>query len=213
MRRAIVVGGSLGGLFAACMLHRSGWDVIVARAGRGAACRARRRARRASADAARGCSPPAPASTARVGIAIGGRAALARDGSIAAEIAMPQFCTSWARLYSLLSDVFPEERVRRGVGARRLRAGRGRRHRRLVGRDEPPRRRARRRRRRSLDRAPAAPARRRARLCRLYRLARHGRGRRAVAGDACGAFPSLRLGADPTASTSSATPFRAPTTT
>jgi len=29
MRRAIVVGGSLGGLFAACMLLRSGWDVVV----------------------------------------------------------------------------------------------------------------------------------------------------------------------------------------
>jgi 2-polyprenyl-6-methoxyphenol hydroxylase-like FAD-dependent oxidoreductase len=28
---------------------------------------------------------------------------------------MPQFCTSWARLYTLLSDVFPEERIRRGV--------------------------------------------------------------------------------------------------
>ena len=28
---------------------------------------------------------------------------------------MPQFCTSWARLYSLLSDTFPEARVRRGV--------------------------------------------------------------------------------------------------
>ena len=31
------------------------------------------------------------------------------------EIAMPQFCTSWARLYALLSDAFPEERIRRGV--------------------------------------------------------------------------------------------------
>ena len=29
---------------------------------------------------------------------------------------MPQLCTSWARLYTLLTDVFPAERVRRGVG-------------------------------------------------------------------------------------------------
>ncbi|MBV9219665.1 MAG: FAD-dependent oxidoreductase, partial [Methylobacteriaceae bacterium] len=29
MRRALIVGGSLGGLFAGCMLMRSGWDTTV----------------------------------------------------------------------------------------------------------------------------------------------------------------------------------------
>lgn len=114
MRRAIVVGGSLGGLFAACMLLRSGWDVVVIE---------RAKVRLAGRGAGLGVHPPmlegllhagAHVDTT-VGVAIGGRAVLARDGSIAAEIAMPQFCTSWARLYSMLSDVFPEEHVRRGV--------------------------------------------------------------------------------------------------
>ena len=50
-----------------------------------------------------------------IGVAVGGRTAFARDGSIAGELHMPQFCTSWARLYSVLSAAFPEERVRRGV--------------------------------------------------------------------------------------------------
>jgi 2-polyprenyl-6-methoxyphenol hydroxylase-like FAD-dependent oxidoreductase len=114
MPRAIVVGGSLGGLFAACMLRRAGWDVLVVERAEG---------RLAGRGAGLGVHPPmlegllhAGAKVdASVGIAIGGRAVLARDGSIAAEIAMPQFCTSWARLYSLLSDAFPEERIRRGA--------------------------------------------------------------------------------------------------
>ena len=29
MRRALIAGGSLGGLLAANMLHRAGWDVLV----------------------------------------------------------------------------------------------------------------------------------------------------------------------------------------
>jgi 2-polyprenyl-6-methoxyphenol hydroxylase-like FAD-dependent oxidoreductase len=28
-RRAIIAGGSIGGLFAALFLHRAGWDVVV----------------------------------------------------------------------------------------------------------------------------------------------------------------------------------------
>jgi len=114
MHNAIVVGGSLGGLYAACMLRRSGWDVVVVE---------RAQARLEGRGAGLGVHPPmlegllaAGAHVdATVGVAIGGRAAFARDGSIEAEIAMPQFCTSWARLYSMLSDVFPEERIRRGA--------------------------------------------------------------------------------------------------
>ena len=114
MRRAIVIGGSLGGLFAACMLRRSGWDVVVVERSAG---------RLTGRGAGLGVHPPmleglvsAGAHVdATVGVAIGGRAAIARDGSISAEIVMPQFCTSWARLYTLLSDAFPEECVRRGM--------------------------------------------------------------------------------------------------
>ena len=114
MRRAIVVGGSLGGLFAACMLLRSGWDVVVLE---------RAEAKLVGRGAGLGVHPPmlegllhAGARVDKhVGVAIGGRAVLARDGSVAAEIAMPQFCTSWARLYTMLSEAFPGERVCRGI--------------------------------------------------------------------------------------------------
>jgi 2-polyprenyl-6-methoxyphenol hydroxylase-like FAD-dependent oxidoreductase len=114
MRRAIVVGGSLGGLFAACMLLRSGWDAVVIEraegklAGRGAGLGVHR-------SMLEGLLHAGAQVDATVGVAIGGRAVLARDGSIVAEIQMPQFCTSWARLYKMLSDVFPDERVCRGV--------------------------------------------------------------------------------------------------
>jgi 2-polyprenyl-6-methoxyphenol hydroxylase-like FAD-dependent oxidoreductase len=114
MRRAIVIGGSLGGLFAGNTLLRSGWNVIIIERSKG---------RLEGRGAGLGVHPPmlqgllaAGAEVdGSVGIAVGGRTAFARDGSIAGEIRMPQFCTSWARLYSMLSAAFPEERIRRGV--------------------------------------------------------------------------------------------------
>ncbi len=115
MRRAIVVGGSLGGLSAACTLLRSGWDVTVLErskgrlAGRGAGLGVH-------PAMLRGLLAAGAEVDASVGVAVGGRTAFNPDGSIAGELPMPQLCTSWARLYTLLSDVFPEERVRRGVG-------------------------------------------------------------------------------------------------
>jgi len=96
------------------MLFRSGWDVVVIEraegrlAGRGAGLGVH-------APMLEGLLHAGAHVDGTVGVAVGGRAVLARDGSIAAEIAMPQFCTSWARLYSMLSDVFPEEQVHRGV--------------------------------------------------------------------------------------------------
>lgn len=114
MRRAIVVGGSLGGLFAGCMIRQRGWDVVIVE---------RTEGRLAGRGAGLGVHPSMLEGLLRagakvdgtVGVAIGVRAVLARDGGIAAEMAMPQLCTSWARLHSLLSNVFPEDGVRRGV--------------------------------------------------------------------------------------------------
>lgn len=108
-RRAIVIGGSLGGLFAANLLDRAGWDVQVfersgtALAGRGAGIVTH---------------PPLLDAMARAGISTGevvgvpvpGRITLARDGSVAGELAMPQLLTSWSRLYALLKAAFPYER-------------------------------------------------------------------------------------------------------
>jgi 2-polyprenyl-6-methoxyphenol hydroxylase-like FAD-dependent oxidoreductase len=114
MRRAIVIGGSLGGLFAGNILLRSGWDVTIVE---------RSTDRLEGRGAGLGVHPPmlqgllaAGAEVdGSVGVPVGGRAAFARDGSIAGEIRMSQFCTSWARLYSMLSAAFPAEHIRRGV--------------------------------------------------------------------------------------------------
>jgi len=114
MPRAIVVGGSLGGLFAGNMLLRAGCDVtIIERSigeleGRGAGLGVH-------PSMLEGLLAAGARVDGAVGVAVAGRVALARDGSVAAELAMPQFCTSWARLYNMLNDAFPEERVRRGV--------------------------------------------------------------------------------------------------
>jgi 2-polyprenyl-6-methoxyphenol hydroxylase-like FAD-dependent oxidoreductase len=119
LRRAVIVGGSLGGLFAGCNLLRSGWDVVIVEraaghlAGRGAGLGVH-------APMLEGLLSAGARVDSGVGVALAGRAALARDGSVAAEISMPQFCTSWARHYSLLSEAFPEERIRRGVGVERF---------------------------------------------------------------------------------------------
>jgi 2-polyprenyl-6-methoxyphenol hydroxylase-like FAD-dependent oxidoreductase len=114
MKRAIVVGGSLGGLFAGCNLLRTGWDVTILE---------RSEEKLASRGAGLGVHPPmlqgllaaGARVDASVGVAVEGRVVFARDGSEAGTIHMPQFVTSWARLYSLLSAVFPEERIRRGT--------------------------------------------------------------------------------------------------
>ncbi|MFO1058170.1 MAG: FAD-dependent monooxygenase [Dongiaceae bacterium] len=114
MRRAIVVGGSLGGLFAGAMLLRRGWDVTILERSEG---------RLSARGAGLGVHPPMLEGLlaagckvdATVGVAVAGRVVLGRDGSEVAAIDMPQFCTSWARLYALLSDAVPEQRVRRGA--------------------------------------------------------------------------------------------------
>jgi 2-polyprenyl-6-methoxyphenol hydroxylase-like FAD-dependent oxidoreductase len=114
MRRAIVIGGSLGGLFAGNILLRSGWDVTIAERSAG---------RLEGRGAGLGVHPPmlqgllaAGAEVdGGVGCAVGGRTAFAPDGSIVGELRMPQFCTSWGRVYAMLSAAFPEERVRYGA--------------------------------------------------------------------------------------------------
>ena len=114
MRRAIVIGGSLGGLFAGNTLLRSGWEVTIAERSGG---------RLEGRGAGLGVHPPmlqgllaAGAEVdGSVGIAVSGRTAYAPDGKIVGQLPMPQFCTSWGRLYAMLLAAFPEERIRYGA--------------------------------------------------------------------------------------------------
>ena len=108
-RRALVAGGSLGGLFAANLLHRAGWDVHVFEhsrddlVGRGAGiithpelfeCLAR-------------IGIPLDE---RFGVDIPERVAFDRSGAAVGTVAIPQCLTTWGRLYELLKGVFPPER-------------------------------------------------------------------------------------------------------
>jgi 2-polyprenyl-6-methoxyphenol hydroxylase-like FAD-dependent oxidoreductase len=111
--RALVIGGSLGGLFAANLLHRQGWDVHVFEqsaeplAGRGAGIITH---------------PDLFAALKRIGIPvddnigvdIAGRVAFERDGSVAGTLDIRQCLTTWGRLHTLLLAAFPEKRYHLG---------------------------------------------------------------------------------------------------
>ena len=107
MARILIVGGSLGGLFAANILHRAGHEVLVLEKsvdtldGRGA-----------------GIVTHAPLVAALLrsgavvdehfGVAVTSRVALDANGHCVARLALPQVLTSWSRLYNMLREVLPE---------------------------------------------------------------------------------------------------------
>lgn len=111
-RRALVVGGSMSGLFAALMLRRAGWDVTIAErvgtelSGRGAGIIAQPEL----LDRLRGLGLGAD----DLGVRIDHRKILGRSGPPTEEYGCKQFATAWERLYRLLRDAFPADRYWRG---------------------------------------------------------------------------------------------------
>ena len=111
--RALVIGGSLGGLFAANLLHRQGWDVQVYEqsaeplAGRGAGIITH---------------PDLFAALERIGIPIDesigvdieGRVAFDRHGAALGTLDIRQCLTTWGRLHTLLLGAFPAARYHLG---------------------------------------------------------------------------------------------------
>ncbi len=109
MARIVVVGGSLGGLFAANVLHRDGHDVTVLEKARGSLDG--RGAGIVSHDALEAALIRAGLQVdASLGVPVPGRVMLAQDGSIDTLLDMPQVLTSWSRLYHLLQEAFPADR-------------------------------------------------------------------------------------------------------
>ncbi len=108
-RKALVIGGSFGGLFAATLLARAGWEVEIfervgeALADRGAGIVTHEELfeaiRRAGAvvDETIGCETVS-------------RATYDVQGRCVAELPLRQMLTAWGRLYRLLKDVFPATR-------------------------------------------------------------------------------------------------------
>jgi 2-polyprenyl-6-methoxyphenol hydroxylase-like FAD-dependent oxidoreductase len=99
-RRAVIVGGSMSGLFAAALLRRIGWDVDVYERsqveldGRGAGITSHPEL----IDALRASG----AGMTNLGIEVEKRIALDRSGRVIAEKRLPQMLTSWDRLQSLM---------------------------------------------------------------------------------------------------------------
>jgi 2-polyprenyl-6-methoxyphenol hydroxylase-like FAD-dependent oxidoreductase len=108
------VGGSLGGLFAANLLHRRGWAVTVfervpdALSGRGAGIVTHPELFHALRQA--GCSVDDS-----IGVAVKNRITLNRDGSIAGSLALAQTFTAWSKLLHLLRSAFPDEQYIEGA--------------------------------------------------------------------------------------------------
>ncbi|MFB9266936.1 FAD binding domain-containing protein [Bradyrhizobium erythrophlei] len=112
--KALVIGGSMAGLFAALLLRREGWIVDVYErigaelAGRGAGIVTHSELfevlGRAGIDTA----------AAAVGVVVPGRRVLDQRGRIAGELGLRQVLTSWGHLYGLLKAALPAEYYHHG---------------------------------------------------------------------------------------------------
>jgi 2-polyprenyl-6-methoxyphenol hydroxylase-like FAD-dependent oxidoreductase len=118
-RRAIIIGGSMSGLFCGLYLRRAGWAVnifersFVALTGRGAGIMTHAEMHQALAglglDTSRG-----------FGVPVERRLTLGADGQVIAERRCTQTATSWNRLFELLAEAFGAEHHHLGKDLRRV---------------------------------------------------------------------------------------------
>ena len=113
MAKILIVGGSLGGLFAANILLRQGHDVTLLEKasgsldGRGAGIVTHD----ALADALRQAGVVVDNT---LGVPVTERITLGPDGQSLGMMELPQILTSWSRLYHMLKACFPTERYLQG---------------------------------------------------------------------------------------------------
>ena len=112
-KKVIIIGGSIGGLFAANLLLRAGWDVHVYEQ-----VAAELESRGAGIvthpellDALREAGVIVDAS---LGIQVEERITLDSNGSQIGSLHYPQILTAWGRLFALLNAAFPSERYHGG---------------------------------------------------------------------------------------------------
>ncbi len=113
-KRAIVVGGSIAGLFAALHLQRIGWQVDVYERvgeeldGRGAGIVTHPEL--FDALAAVGIDP-----NDDLGVAVTGRVTFRQSGEVQERLDLPQVLTSWGRLYQVLLARFGHDNYHQGI--------------------------------------------------------------------------------------------------
>ncbi len=107
-RRAIIVGGSIGGLFTALLLRRQGWDARVFE-------------RAPTPLDGRGAGIVTHPQLLHIlegldldphndfGVAVQERVTLARDGGVVGTHACPQVMTSWDRVFRMLRGALPDD--------------------------------------------------------------------------------------------------------
>jgi 2-polyprenyl-6-methoxyphenol hydroxylase-like FAD-dependent oxidoreductase len=106
-RYALVIGGSVGGLFVAHALRKIGWTVDVFERAAGML---------GDRGTGIGTHPELFAMMARIGVVIdpstsvsvSGRTGLARDGSTFAEMAIPAITSAWSRVWRPLRQALPD---------------------------------------------------------------------------------------------------------
>lgn len=108
-KKAIVIGGSIGGLFAANLLHRAGWEVHIYEQV-SAALESRGAGIVTHPELLDALTKAGVTVDASLGIQVDERITLAADGTRTATYRYPQILTAWGRLFTLLSAAFPAER-------------------------------------------------------------------------------------------------------
>jgi 2-polyprenyl-6-methoxyphenol hydroxylase-like FAD-dependent oxidoreductase len=117
--RALVIGGSLGGLFAANLLRTTGWDVTVFE---------RSKADLADRGVGLGTRPELFAVLRRIGIGLDesigvemrSRIGLDRNGEVMCEVPVRGVATAWDRIYRVLKTALPSESYRCGMQLERF---------------------------------------------------------------------------------------------
>ncbi|MEP9379555.1 FAD binding domain-containing protein [Aquabacter sp. CN5-332] len=119
-RRALIIGGSMAGLFTALSLRRAGWDVHVYErigselSGRGAGIVTHAEL----FEILKACGVDSEA--ARVGVFVSGRRVFSREGALTGELRLEQIVTSWGHLYGLLREALPTQHYHHGRNLARV---------------------------------------------------------------------------------------------